>query len=246
MALEVYGHQEIMQVRASPTAPVVAVGPWTLNGNVPYAELSGTQSLTALVAPAGGTLANTGAAANWTLPSRVPSTAASGHVVRITIHNVGTGVITLSVSGPTLVGVNTVAVNATVVVEWTRKGTGTERVVVREAPAAAAAFAGDFNAVAAIDYTTPIVASVTGTLNQAAHGGRPCHITGAITVPVTNGFTCELANKSGSAQTIQAATGSLIHNGATTAAPATISLSNLRSVTVRSDGTDVWVYGALS
>lgn len=94
-----------------------------------------------------------------------------------------------------------------------------------------------------VNYTQPKVGSVSGTLTQASHGGRPCHITGSTVVPIADGFVAELRNKSGTAKTITPASGSLIHEGAT---KASISLPNNRAVVVAGDGTDVWVYGALA
>lgn len=95
------------------------------------------------------------------------------------------------------------------------------------------------------NYTQPKVQSVNGELTQASHGGRPCHITGTTTVPLTDGFVCELRNRSGSAKTINAVGGGtvLIHEGAE---KSSISLPHLRSVVVAGDGDRVWVYGALA
>lgn len=101
----------------------------------------------------------------------------------------------------------------------------------------------DADGSAIVDYTQPHVTGVSGTLTQAAHGGRPILITGTVTVPVTDGFTALLRNKSASAQTVQPASGNLIHEGST---KASISLPDNREVSVHSDGTDVWVAGALS
>ena len=100
---------------------------------------------------------------------------------------------------------------------------------------------GDGNSI--VDYTQPHVAGVSGTLTQAAHGGRPVLATGNITVPVTDGFTCLIRNKSGSNRTISPASGNLIHEGTT---KASIALPTNREVAVHGDGTDVWVAGALS
>lgn len=95
-----------------------------------------------------------------------------------------------------------------------------------------------------INYTQPKVSSVTGTLTQSSHGGRPCHITGNITVPNTDGFVAELRNPpGGSTRTISPSGGVLIHEGVT---KATISLPVNRSVVVAGDGTNVWAYGALA
>lgn len=101
----------------------------------------------------------------------------------------------------------------------------------------------DANGQAVVDYTQPHVTSVTGTLTQAAHGGRPLLITGDVTVPVTNGFTALIRNKSGAARTVSPASGNLIHEGVT---KASISLPDRREVSVHSDGTDVWCAGALA
>lgn len=109
-----------------------------------------------------------------------------------------------------------------------------------------ATFSGDFNGVAAVDYIQPHVTGVTGTLTQAAHGGRPIHITGNVTVPVTSGFVCEIRNKDVTTRTVTPASGSLIHEGVKLLAGASINLPQYRSVLVESDGTDVWVYGAIA
>lgn len=102
---------------------------------------------------------------------------------------------------------------------------------------------GDRNGGALFDYTTaPHVPGVSGTLTQAAHGGRPVLITGTVTVPVTDGFVCLLRNKSGSAQTVQPASGALVHEGTT---KASINLPTNREVAVHGDGTDVWVSGEI-
>jgi hypothetical protein len=100
----------------------------------------------------------------------------------------------------------------------------------------------DGNANSIIDYTSPHVSGVSGTLTQAAHGGRPILATGTITVPVTNGFICLIRNKSGAGRTVQPASGVLIHEGTT---KANISLPNNRGVLVHGDGTDVWVDGVI-
>jgi hypothetical protein len=100
----------------------------------------------------------------------------------------------------------------------------------------------DGNGNSIIDYTAPHVAGVSGTLTQAAHGGRPIFITGTVTVPVTSGFVCLIRNKSGSSKTIEPASGVLIHNGGD---EASISLPNKRELLVHSDGTDVWCSGAI-
>lgn len=104
----------------------------------------------------------------------------------------------------------------------------------------------DGNANAIIDYIQPHVPVVSGTLNQAAHGGRPIHVAGNVIVPVTDGFTCEIRNKSTTTRTVTPASGSLIHNGTLLTAGASINLPQYRVVVVKSDGTDVWVYGAVA
>ena len=103
----------------------------------------------------------------------------------------------------------------------------------------------DGNGNSIIDYIQPFVSGAFTSLTQTAHGGRAILITGAgtVTVPVINGFICLIWNKSGANRTIQPASGSLIHDGATIAS---IALPNNRSVTVHGDGTDVWVDGALA
>lgn len=101
----------------------------------------------------------------------------------------------------------------------------------------------DCNGNSIIDYVQPHVTGVSGTLTQAAHGGRPILITGTVTVPVADGFNSIVRNKSGSSQTVEPASGNLIHEGAT---KASISLPTNRAVMVHSDGTDVWVEGAIA
>jgi hypothetical protein len=97
-----------------------------------YDEFSGNQNLTESIAPAGATLANIGAAPTWTLPSRIASAAGAHDSVAVAVHNFhATDSITFTASGPTLVGVTTLAAGKTGTIEWVRKGTGTERVVVR-------------------------------------------------------------------------------------------------------------------
>jgi hypothetical protein len=108
---------------------------------------------------------------------------------------------------------------------------------------AATALQPDVNGQAIIDYTQPHVAAVSGLLTQSAHGGRPLLVTGNVTVPVTNGFTALIRNKSGTVRTISPASGNLIHEGVT---KATISLPDRRELSVHGDGTDVWCAGALA
>ena len=128
---------------------------------------------------------------------------------------------------------------------------GLQTALDAKAPLASPTFTGtvtlsgslDGNGNSIIDYIQPHVSGVTGTLTQAAHGGRAILATGTITVPVTNGFICLIRNKSGANRTIQPASGSLIHDGATAA---TIVLPTNRSVAVHGDGTDVWVDGAIA
>jgi len=88
-----------------------------------------------------------------------------------------------------------------------------------------------------------LVTSVTGVMTQAAHGGRVCQLSGDVTVPITDGFMALLQNPSGGAtRTITPAGGQVIHDGA---AVATLAVPILREVSVRGDGTNLWVAGAV-
>jgi hypothetical protein len=125
--------------------------------------------------------------------------------------------------------------------QGTLAGTALQSVAGDTAPALGGTLDGNGNSI--IDYLQPHVSAVSGTLTQAAHGGRPCLITGTVTVPVTNGFVSLLRNKSGATRTVQPASGVLIHEGTT---KASISLPNNRSLLVHGDGTDVWAEGAIA
>jgi hypothetical protein len=100
----------------------------------------------------------------------------------------------------------------------------------------------DANSQPITNYTQPPVEGVSGLLQQSSHGGRLIMIAGNITVPVANGFTCHIKNKSVTTRSISPESGDLIHEGER---KSSINLPTLRSVAVESDGTDVWVYGAL-
>lgn len=97
----------------------------------PYEELTGAQTLNGATAPEGCTRAHTGTAVFWTLPSRITSAAASLECLSIVVHNFGSGLITFTAAGPTLVGNSSLAIGESATIEWMRKGTGIERVVVR-------------------------------------------------------------------------------------------------------------------
>lgn len=94
-----------------------------------YNNLSGAQTLDAASFDNGSTLVHFGAAAIYTVPSRLTAaiTTASEQLV---IHNRGSGAITLSASGVTIKGSTTIATDASAVLEWEHDGT-TEYVWVR-------------------------------------------------------------------------------------------------------------------
>jgi hypothetical protein len=92
----------------------------------PYAEVTGNQVLGTTIAPHRGTLVHTGGAAIWTLPPRIAS---SGRI-RVDAHNLGSGPVTLTPSGPTPYGLTSLAAGASARIDWVRKVGGTERVVV--------------------------------------------------------------------------------------------------------------------
>lgn len=85
--------------------------------------LSGAQTLNAATAPSGCTVVNTGAAATWTVPSRVTAADSS---VGMVIHNRGSGAITLSASGVTIKGATEVAVDGSATLEWEHDGSSTQ------------------------------------------------------------------------------------------------------------------------
>jgi hypothetical protein len=92
-------------------------------------SLSGAQTLSSANFLASATLANSGAAATWTLPSRV-GPANTGYTEHLVVHNRGSGTLTLSASGVTLKGSTSIAANARATIEWEADGT-TEYVWVR-------------------------------------------------------------------------------------------------------------------
>jgi hypothetical protein len=92
-------------------------------------NLSGAQTLSSANFLAGATLANSGAAATWTIPSRV-GPGNSGYTEHLVVHNRGSGTLTLSASGVTLKGSTSIAANARATIEWEADGT-TEYVWVR-------------------------------------------------------------------------------------------------------------------
>jgi hypothetical protein len=95
-------------------------------------NLTGAQTLSKANFRAGAVLVHSGSAATYTLPSRVT---VNDRTEALVIRNRGSGDITLSASGPTLVGNTIVEPTQSVVVEWEYDG-ATERVWVDGATAA--------------------------------------------------------------------------------------------------------------
>jgi hypothetical protein len=90
-------------------------------------RLSGAQTLNDATAADGDTLVNTGAAATWTLASRL-SASETARSVHILIRNRGSGAITIAAGGLTIVGdTGTIAATKSASLEWEHDGT-TERV----------------------------------------------------------------------------------------------------------------------
>jgi hypothetical protein len=85
-----------------------------------YNNLSGAQTLSGANFDSGATLVHFGAAATYTLPSRVTATTASEQLV---IHNRGSGAITLTASGVTIKGATSITTDASAVLEWEHDGT---------------------------------------------------------------------------------------------------------------------------
>lgn len=99
--------------------------------NRKYGALSGAQTLSAANFASGSKLINTGAAATYTLPSRLTASD-TGAEEELKVRNGGSGAITWSASGVTLVPASPAALAAgeTAVLSWEHDGT-TERVEVR-------------------------------------------------------------------------------------------------------------------
>lgn len=96
--------------------------------NRKYGALSGAQTLNGTNFVNGSVLINTGAAASYTLPSRLTATNAT---IELKVVNRGSGAITWSASGVTLTGdTGTLAAGEVAVLEWDHDGT-TERVNIR-------------------------------------------------------------------------------------------------------------------
>jgi hypothetical protein len=87
-----------------------------------YNNLSGAQTLSRANFEAGATLVHSGAAATYTLPSRV-GTSNTTNSDQLMIRNRGSGSITLSASGVSLKGNTTIAANESAAIEWEANGT---------------------------------------------------------------------------------------------------------------------------
>lgn len=85
--------------------------------------LTGAQTLNSATATPGDTLIFTGAAATWTVPARLATATDTGITTTLLIHNRGTGAITLSASGVTLIGPTSIAINGSGSIEWESNGT---------------------------------------------------------------------------------------------------------------------------
>jgi hypothetical protein len=126
-----------IELRGDTTAEQFLVGPLDCNGqsvfgyrNRKYGALSGAQTLNAANFEAGSKLVNTGPAATYTVPSRLSSSDTSA-TEELKVRNGGSGAITWSASGVTLLGdTGTLAAGETAVLEWEHDGS-TERVEIR-------------------------------------------------------------------------------------------------------------------
>ncbi len=126
-----------IELRGDTTAEQLLAGSIDGNGqrifgyrNRKYGALSGAQTLSAANFEAGSKLVHTGGAATYTVPSRL----AAGDTMsteELKVRNGGSGAITWSASGVTLVGdTGPLAAGETAVLEWEHDGT-TERVEIR-------------------------------------------------------------------------------------------------------------------
>ena len=99
-------------------------------------------------------------------------------------------------------------------------------------------------AVASANAIVPNIPSFTGPLVPATHHRRTIRMTGPIQAPNTDGFECELINKSGVNHILSpiVGNGTLIHDGV----PKTqLSIPTLRFVAIKGDGVDIQVAGAV-
>ena len=80
-------------------------------------SLTGAQTLNTSTCKSGDTIIFTGAAATWTIPTRLASGDTAVTEV-VAIHNRGTGAITLSASGVTIKGSTSVPADASCTLEW--------------------------------------------------------------------------------------------------------------------------------
>lgn len=88
-----------------------------------YRDVTGNPVMNAATFAAGSKILKTGAAATWTVPSRL-SSADTDRYESLVVRNSGSGTITWSASGTTLIGTTSpLAVGATAVLEWDHSGT---------------------------------------------------------------------------------------------------------------------------